>query len=370
MPLHAKPLRILALLCLAAVMSTAFRLSSSPETPLPMAVAHRGCWLMEGDAWYIPENCPAGVAMAARFGYPAIECDVKYTADSVMVLMHDETINRTMRTADGYLPVPKAVRVRDLTFEQLRSGYVLASTDPALRTPIPTLEELLLACREYGIVPMLHSALEASYRMAQDILGDGGWICFGGEQDVRKSRAFSRSLILVDPGRAPAAEAVGRLRQIGGACGISTMKYDMLDKAYIQTVKDAGFEVQASIFPAPHEQRALHDGVTVELSDFFWFQTEGRRPSQRFRQRHTTLSEGETLSWDSATQDSFVGATLDLVFEGEVEITFCGRTYTLRHDAPDRERFGTRLYKIPPTFTVKALSPVRIRSCLADIYAL
>ncbi len=59
-----------------------------------MSVAHRGCWLRENSGeYYIPENCPAGVAMAARYGYPAVECDVKYTKDSVMVIMHDGTIN-------------------------------------------------------------------------------------------------------------------------------------------------------------------------------------------------------------------------------------------------------------------------------------
>ena len=48
-----------------------------------MVVAHRGCWLMDGDEFYINENCPAGVEMAARYGYPAVEIDVRYTLDSV-----------------------------------------------------------------------------------------------------------------------------------------------------------------------------------------------------------------------------------------------------------------------------------------------
>ena len=141
------------------------------RTPLPMAVAHRGCWLKDGEEFYINENCPAGVRMAAQYGYPAIECDVRFTRDSVMVLMHDGTINRTMRLAADYSPIPEPVRVSELDFEELRSRYVLASTDPALRLPIPTLEEELLACKEYGIVPMLHSSVVESYRLAQQILG-------------------------------------------------------------------------------------------------------------------------------------------------------------------------------------------------------
>ena len=79
--------------------------SETVPADLPMAVAHRGCWLMDGEEFYINENCPAGVQMAAQYGYPAIECDVKYTLDSVMVIMHDATINRTMRNAADYSPI-------------------------------------------------------------------------------------------------------------------------------------------------------------------------------------------------------------------------------------------------------------------------
>ena len=89
---------------------------------LPMAVAHRGCWLKEGEEFYINENCPAGVKMAARYGYPAIECDVRYTLDSVMVIMHDGTINRTMRNAADYSVIEGPVRVSEHTFEDLRAN--------------------------------------------------------------------------------------------------------------------------------------------------------------------------------------------------------------------------------------------------------
>ena len=56
--------------------------SQAENVTLPESVAHRGCWLKDGNEFYINENCPAGVKMAARYGYPAIECDVKYTLDS------------------------------------------------------------------------------------------------------------------------------------------------------------------------------------------------------------------------------------------------------------------------------------------------
>ena len=65
------------------------------STVYPTTFAHRGCWISN----YIPENSLDGVRIAARYGYPTVECDVKFTSDSILVLMHDASINRTMRNA-------------------------------------------------------------------------------------------------------------------------------------------------------------------------------------------------------------------------------------------------------------------------------
>lgn len=347
-------------------------LSCGQEAPedLPMAVAHRGCWLKEGEAFYINENCPAGVWMAARYGYPAIECDVKYTRDSVMVIMHDGTINRTMRNAADYSEITEPVRVADFTFEELRTRYVLASTDPALRTPIPTLREELEACRDAGIIPMLHSAVVESYALAQEILGDSFIAFDANEAAVSRARDYSSCLILLDPGKDDAATTIQRLEKIGGRCGMSTMNYRMLDADYIQALQDAGFEVQASIFPAPHEQRALTDGVTIELSDFYWHQTQGRKATASLKKKSLNLAEGESFHWTEEAPE-FSAVTLELDFQGSLEITLCSRTYTLSHQEADRpEKFGVRLYKSNPELTLKALASTNIKSLKVNLYTL
>ena len=335
---------------------------------LPMSVAHRGCWLKDGDEFYINENCPAGVRMAAQYGYPAIECDVKYTADSVMVVMHDWTINRTMRNAADYSQIEEPVAVADHTFQELRSKYVLESTDPSLRIPIPTLEEMLAACKECGITPMLHSSVVESYKLAHEMLGDG-FIAFDISQEaLSHARDYSSCLILLDPDRDPAQKTVERLRDLGGACGMSTMKYDMLDADYIKTVRDAGFDVQASIFPAPQEQRAVSDKVSIQLSDFWWFQIDGRKPVSTFRKEAMSIAEGQSLSW-SPEAPEFAAVTLLLDFTGTLEITMNGRVYTLTHeDTGKPEYFGTRLFKTNPGLEIKALAPARIKYLKAALY--
>ncbi len=352
---------------LAALLAVSCGVASDMPA-LPFSVAHRGCWLMDGNEFYINENCPAGVRMAAQYGYPAIECDVKYTRDSVMVVMHDATINRTMRNAADYSVIGTPVRVSDVTFGELRSKYVLASTDPALRVPIPTLEELLDACLEYGVMPMLHSSVVESYSLAHRKLGDG-FIAFDGSQaSLSRARDISSCLILLDPGRDAASRTVVRLQEIGAPCGMSTMKHDMLDAGYIRTVKEAGFEVQASIFPSPHEQRAAADGATIQLTDFWWYQTGGRRPAARFRKRSVSLPEGESLSW-SPEAPEYAAVTLVLDFSGTLKVTVAGREYVLSGDRNGMPSvLGARLYKARPGIRVQALSDTEIRSVKAALY--
>ena len=60
--------------------TTSGLLAQSNYSPLP--VAHRGCWFTN----QIPENSIAAIRTAKRYGYKAIECDVKYTKDSILVI--------------------------------------------------------------------------------------------------------------------------------------------------------------------------------------------------------------------------------------------------------------------------------------------
>lgn len=240
--------------------------------------AHRGGWSVNANREYIiPENSLEGIAQAAVMGYEGVECDVKYTKDKKMVLMHDKTINRTMRNACDYSELREKVMVEGLTFDQLRNDYVLASVNPSFRTCVPTLEEFLLECKKYNMVPMLHSRIEESYELAQKILGDG-WICFTGNFDkILKVREYSNCMVLYSPDKGTLKEMletgsfadgiIRYLKQIGGDCGVSSMKYDLYTPEFIDAVKNAGFHVQASIFPAVQESAAIKNKVTYLLTD-------------------------------------------------------------------------------------------------------
>lgn len=230
--------------------------------------AHRGCWSKgESGEFIIPENSVAAVTEAARRGYVGIECDVHLTKDGRMVVFHDPTLNRTVRRASDYSKLEKELRLEDVTFEELRRDYVLESENPELRTPVPTLEEILAECKKQKIVPMLHSAVWESYKVAQEMFGDE-WICFSsGADHMIKVRETYNCMILVDTGNGNAQDNIEMLKAIGGDCGISSMNYNLFTPEFCNAITEAGFDVQASIFPFEQEQIAVGNGITFLLTD-------------------------------------------------------------------------------------------------------
>ena len=352
-------------------------IAATTPSGYPMAIAHRGCWFKETDGtFYIPENSLAGIRMAKRFGYTGVECDVKKTNDGVMVLMHDASINRTMRNASDYSAISGSVKVASTDFATLRSKYVLESSDPAGRVQIPTLEEFLLECKAQGIIPMLHSIVPESYAMAQSIMGNK-WIAFGTDYDIVKSaRSVSDCLILYSS-NLPFPEAISKTRAIGGWCGVSSMTYSLYTDVYIDALKRAGFEVQASVFPSPHEQRARRDGVTIELSDFYWNQTVGRTPAQTGSRSYSALATGNTWQWTADKKD-FQALIVRLDFVGSIQVEIPthsiantpSHTYTFTRSTRGEEFVCVRLYKTAPTVTVKALTEGTSVAASAEVYEL
>ena len=291
----------------------------------PTMFAHRGCWSKNAEGEFvIPENSVAAVAMAKRMGYVGIECDVHYTKDKRMVILHDATLNRTACNAADYSKLDKPVRLADLTFEELRRDYVLESANPELRTPIPTLEELLEECKRQGVIPMLHSEVWESYEVAQKMFGDA-WICFtGGVEHMQKVREFSDCTILLAINDGTAEENIARLKQIGGHCGISTMNYKLYTAEFCKALTDAGYEVQASIFPRNEAVKAQKNGITYQLTDFSFMPAKGVRPAGKLKFSKIAIGQkddNETLIAQTVIQNcEYGGVVIDLKFKGDIKL--------------------------------------------------
>lgn len=100
-----------------------------PDRPRPLIVAHRGA---SGEA---PENTLASFSLALRLGAQAVEFDIHQSADGKLVVMHDESLERT--TNGKGMVMEK--RLREL--RALDAGSWYARNFSGER--VPTLEEAL-----------------------------------------------------------------------------------------------------------------------------------------------------------------------------------------------------------------------------------
>ena len=104
-----------------------------------IVIAHRGA------SAYAPEHTFASWDRARAMGADYLEQDLQMTRDGVLVVLHDETLDRTARR-DGR---PVRGRVIDFTLAELRTCEVGSWKDPSFAgEAIRTLEEVLKRYRD------------------------------------------------------------------------------------------------------------------------------------------------------------------------------------------------------------------------------
>ncbi|NTV71237.1 MAG: glycerophosphodiester phosphodiesterase [Azonexaceae bacterium] len=99
--------------------------------PLPRWFAHRGGGSLA------PENTLAGIRLAARMGFAAVEFDVMLSGDGTPVLIHDETLERTTNGRGLVGETPDAQ---------------LFALDAGDGERIPRYVDAVAACREFGLL--------------------------------------------------------------------------------------------------------------------------------------------------------------------------------------------------------------------------
>ena len=107
----------------------------NPQSRNVMVISHRGDWRN------YPENSIPAIESVIRMGVDIVEIDVALTKDSVMVLMHDRTIDRCT-TGRG--------KVGEMTYEELQKHYLKTAhgVRSSLDLKVPTLREALEVCRD------------------------------------------------------------------------------------------------------------------------------------------------------------------------------------------------------------------------------
>lgn len=103
-----------------------------------LVAAHRGYHLQH------PENSLAALRAAAELGADLVEVDPRHTADEVLVLMHDGSVDRTTN-GQG--------EVSSLTYDQIRA-LLLDGGDPAdpESTQVPRFDDALALAQELGVM--------------------------------------------------------------------------------------------------------------------------------------------------------------------------------------------------------------------------
>ncbi len=96
---------------------------------LPFLSSHRG-----GPEKNMPENCMATFENTLKYTYSMMEIDPRYTKDSMMIVLHDPTLQRTT-TGSG--------RVIDFTLEELKKFRLKDTQGNATEYSIPTFAEML-----------------------------------------------------------------------------------------------------------------------------------------------------------------------------------------------------------------------------------
>ena len=106
----------------------------NPSSQYVVVVSHRGDWRN------YPENSIPAIESVIRMGVDMMELDLKMTKDSVLVLCHDWTLDRT---TTGHGPVSDYTYEELLQFD-LKRGHGIAI--PGLK--IPTLRQALEVCKD------------------------------------------------------------------------------------------------------------------------------------------------------------------------------------------------------------------------------
>jgi glycerophosphoryl diester phosphodiesterase len=98
------------------------------ELATPIVIAHRG------DKSFAPENTLAAFKQAAEKGADAVEFDVKLTADGKVIVLHDQTVDRTTNGSGNVTKLPLSV------LQELEAGVQFPGQFPGER--IPSLDEV------------------------------------------------------------------------------------------------------------------------------------------------------------------------------------------------------------------------------------
>ncbi len=177
--MHSVKLSIfLTLALLSATASVAWaapgKADKKPPQDAPVLnIGHRGA------SGYAPEHTIPAYDLALKMGADYIEQDLQLTKDGVLVVLHDETLDRTARPTAESAPGDCTGLVREKTLAQIKTcdvGTWFNETYPQYAQPeyvglrIPTLEEVFQRYRKSANYYIETKSPEAAPGMEEELL--------------------------------------------------------------------------------------------------------------------------------------------------------------------------------------------------------
>ena len=126
-----------------------------------------------GARFIVPENTMTAFKYAIDLGVDSIETDIRFTKDKQLVIMHDETVDRTT-DGHGY--------VREMTLEEFKKLNAARGYEDFAPEAPPTFEEFLQLCSQ-------QENLFLNFELNVEALDSG----FRAQLDAYTSEVLSRS---------------------------------------------------------------------------------------------------------------------------------------------------------------------------------
>lgn len=164
-----------------------------------LVAAHRGDWRNA------PENSLKALLNSIEKGFDVMELDVKMTRDSQMVVMHDNTIDRTTN-AKG--------KVSDYTLDEILKFKLKNGLGRVTPHGIPTMKEMMLAAKGKIIINVdkgndhlkeVFKVLEETGTLNQSIVNVGDNIDYAKLKSAERIPEQAYLMVVVDMKRADAA---------------------------------------------------------------------------------------------------------------------------------------------------------------------
>jgi glycerophosphoryl diester phosphodiesterase len=221
----------------------------------PLRFGHRGA------SGYLPENTLASFNKAIELGVDMVEFDVHRCKSGEIVVMHDDTVDRT---TNGH------GRVADLALDELRA------LDAGQGERIPTLEEVFDAIgARVGVVVELkeQSTIQGTAEIIKRYVAEHGW-SYGQFSvtafDHYLLRAFHELCPQAPLGAILAGNPIGyaEFGERAGAVSVN-MAHPFLTRAFVEDAHRRGLQVFAWPVDEPRDIERMKDiGVDGMFSNF------------------------------------------------------------------------------------------------------